>query len=423
LKRHSRRIETELAVIGTGIAGCAASIFARQRGIEVAQFGHSGAIAYTTGYFDLLGLQDGRVLDDPWAGLAALRRSEPRHPLSRLSDDDIREALARFTETVTNMGIAYSAPGARNLSALLPYGAAKPTLSVPATMRPGIEAMQQGAPTLLVDFEGLQGFSAREFQVNAGPAWPDLRMVRFGFPDLEGGQVFPEVMARMLETRATREALAALIRPHLAESRYLGLPAILGIHAPDAVRAAMEALLGLSVFEIPTIPPAVAGIRLRELFERELPALGVRLEPQNKVSEVAFDATGATLGVHTPMEDLEVRAGAVILATGRFLSGGLRSDRDGVSETLVGLPIAQPDTRDAWFRHDWLDPEGHPVNRLGVAVDAAFRPLGAGGRPFSGRLFAAGALLAHQDWVRQRCGAGLAIATAYGAVRAAGDLV
>lgn len=31
---------------------------------------------------------------------------------------------------------------------------------------------------------------------------------------------------------------------------------------------------------------------------------------------------------------------------------------------------------------------------------------------------AAGAILAHQDWVRQKCGSGLAIATAYGAVRA-----
>lgn len=31
---------------------------------------------------------------------------------------------------------------------------------------------------------------------------------------------------------------------------------------------------------------------------------------------------------------------------------------------------------------------------------------------------AAGAILAHQDWVRRKCGSGLAIATAYGAVRA-----
>ena len=38
-------------------------------------------------------------------------------------------------------------------------------------------------------------------------------------------------------------------------------------------------------------------------------------------------------------------------------------------------------------------------------------------------LFAAGSILAHPDWMRQKCGAGLAIATAYGAVKAFGEKV
>ena len=33
-------------------------------------------------------------------------------------------------------------------------------------------------------------------------------------------------------------------------------------------------------------------------------------------------------------------------------------------------------------------------------------------------VFAAGSVLAHQDWIRTKSGAGLAIATAYGAVNA-----
>jgi len=32
-------------------------------------------------------------------------------------------------------------------------------------------------------------------------------------------------------------------------------------------------------------------------------------------------------------------------------------------------------------------------------------------------LFAAGIILAHQDWTRMKCGSGLSIATAYGAVK------
>ena len=69
MKHGKRRIETQLAIIGTGIAGFAASIFALQRGLDVAQFGHSGAMAYTTGYLDLLGVHDRRVRQDPWTPL------------------------------------------------------------------------------------------------------------------------------------------------------------------------------------------------------------------------------------------------------------------------------------------------------------------------------------------------------------------
>lgn len=419
MKRAHRRIDTQLAVIGTGIAGFAASLFARSRGLEVAQVGHSGALAYTTGYLDLLGAHEGHKIADPWAALDTLRQSDADHPLARMSNARVRAALDGFIGELNGMGLGYTPVGEKNLTALLPYGVTKSTLSVPETMLPGVHALSDRAPALIVDFDGLQGFSATEFAINIAAKWPGLTTVRLAFPQMEGRQVFPEVMARALETATTREALAALIRPHLGGATHVGLPAILGVSRPDAVRADLEARLGVTLFEIPTIPPGVPGIRLRELFERHLPSQGVTLEPNLKVAETELDADGATLRLNGPMEDLEIRAQTVILATGRFLSGGLASDRDGIRETLIGLPVAQPQGRDTWFRTDYLDPRGHPVNRLGVTVDDDFRPVDQTGAPINPRLFAAGAVLAGQDWVRSRSGAGLAIASAHAAVEAA----
>ncbi len=419
MKRQTRRITTELAVIGTGLAGFAASIFALKRGLDVAQFGHAGAIAYTTGYLDLLGVHEQQVLDDPWAGLDILRQEQPQHPLGLLPNQEIRIAFGQFTDSLCDMGIGYTSPSNQNLSALLPYGITKPTLSVPNTMLPGIEALQSGAKTLIVGFDGLQGFSAREFQVNFGARWPGLTTTRLSFPGLENRQIFAEVMARSLETRETQEKLADLIRPALNGAEYVGLPAILGMHTPDATLAKMERLIGARLFEIPTIPPAVPGIRLREMFERELPGRGLKLEPQLKVSSVKFHKSGATLFLRGAMDDLEVKAEAVILATGRFLSGGLGSDHKQLAETLLGLPISQPESRENWYRQDYLDPRGHPINRAGVEIDKSFRPIGPGANPVNERLFASGAILAHQDWARQRCGAGVSIVSAYGAVTAA----
>ncbi|SDK24884.1 glycerol-3-phosphate dehydrogenase subunit GlpB [Aliiruegeria lutimaris] len=423
MKRGHRRIETQLAVIGTGIAGFAASIFALKRGLDVAQFGHSGAMAYTTGYLDLLGVHGQRIRQDPWAALDELRRDEPQHPMSKLSNPTIRTAFDGFTDALCDMGIGYTKAGEQNLSGLLPNGVAKPTLSVPKTMLPGIAAREAGARTLVLDFDGLQGFSAKAFEVNFAERWPALKSARLTFPDMENRQVFPEVLARSLENRATQEALAGLIRPLLNGAEYVGVPAILGMHAPDEIRARMEHAIGATLFEIPTIPPAVPGIRLRECFERAFPDMGVKLEPQLKVSNVEFGRSGATLFLHGPMEDLEIEASAVLLATGRFLSGGLKSDQHRLSEPLLDLPILQPDGRQEWFRHEYLDPRGHPINRLGIEVDSAFRPVMPDGDPVNERLFAAGAILAHQDWVRQRSGAGLAIATAYAATEAAAAML
>ncbi len=420
MKQQARQYKTQMVVVGSGLAGFAASIFARDRGITAAQIGNTGTIAYTTGYLDLLGSASGMVLDDPWKGLEVLRRDEPCHPLSRITDDNIRTSFHRFTKALSEMGVGYTEPGEHNLMALLPSGLIKPTLSVPETMRAGIEAYKADAKALIINFLGMQGFSATEFVTNLEPVWRNMIATTLSFPDMESGaQVYPEVMARALEVPAIREQLAVRIKAKLTDAECVGLPAILGIHKPDLVHRDMQKLIGVPVFEIPTLPPAVAGIRLREMFEQVLPANGLTLVPQQKAERLDLDDGGVTVYLEDSFGAVVIKAQAAILATGRFLSGGLTADHGIVRETLMDLSVSQPASRDDWHRQNYLDPRGHPVNRSGLEVDEHFRPLNDDGRPVDARLFAAGTVLAHQDWVRQRCGAGVAIASAYQAVDAA----
>ena len=109
---------------------------------------------------------------------------------------------------------------------------------------------------------------------------------------------------------------------------------------------------------------------------------------------------------------------SLLMATGRFLGAGLRAERGRIRETLLDLPVFQPQDRRQWHRRDFLDSRGHPVNQAGIETDRHFRPLDASGRPAFANLFAAGSILAHQDWMRMKCGSGLALATALAAVRA-----
>lgn len=423
MRQATRHHEVALAIVGAGLAGSAAAVFALQRQINTAQVGNTGAIAYTTGYLDLLGVHPAgatQLVTDPWSALDRLRADEPEHPYSRLSNDEVRHAFMLFTQALSDMGVGYSAPGERNLAALTPVGTTKPTLSVPLTMLPGIVACERQARTLFVDFRGLGGYSAKQIVANLRAHWPRLDAARLAFPEMEAvGQLHPEVMARALQVDAHRAQLAERLNAAAGDAEYVGLPAILGIHRPDEVLAALQEQVHATLFEVPTMPPGVPGIRLREMFQQVLPAQGLTLVPQQKVETLRLGADGCSLQLHDNYGEVLIRADAVILATGRFLSGGLVATREGVRERLLDLPVLQPPAREDWFSDDYLAAGGHPVNRAGIAADDRMRPLNESGEPISERLFCAGSLLAHHDWVRQRSGAGIAIATAYRAVESA----
>lgn len=421
MAEQTRSFTTELAVIGSGIAGFAASVFAVNRKITTALTGNSGAVAYTTGYLDLLGRVDGSTVAvaDPWQALEHLREVQPNHPLSRIAAADIRGGFDEFTTFLGASGIAYSRAGERNITALTPAGTLKQTLCVPATMAAGPRAFAAKAACVIVDFEGLKGFSGREVVANLGDRWPGLVAQRIGFPDMARGEIYPEVMARALEVPATREKLAAVLKSVAGPAKVIGLPAILGMHRPDQVHADLQRLSGLEIFEIPTMPPSVPGVRLRELLEQTLPQKGATLIPQQKVARLSFDGDGANLDLRDSFGPIRIRVRAVILATGRFLSGGLEAHPHRIREHLLDLPVTQPAGRADWYRERYTDVRGHALHRAGIEIDAESRPLGPDGRPYSERLFAAGVILAHQDWIRSRSGAGIAIATAYKAVAAA----
>ena len=238
MKPSVRRYQCQLAIVGAGLGGVAANIFALQRGLKTAQIGKTGALAYTSGYFDLLGAHDGKVYSDPWQAIEALGKHEPQHPLARVPKRDIAEAFACFTDSSSTMGVGYTAPADANHFALTPAGTIKTTYSVPKTMYPGIEAMQRGDKTMIIDFAGLQGFSAKEIVANLRSSWPQLVACRLEFPDLQAGtQLYAEVMARMLEVPDYQQQFADRIKAALGDAQSVGMPAIMGIHQPDKVHA------------------------------------------------------------------------------------------------------------------------------------------------------------------------------------------
>ena len=99
-------IKCDLLVIGTGMAGMAAALFAARRGIDTVQVGMTGEINFASGLLDLLGVHPvatGQSWYDPWDGIAQLIKDQPHHPYARI-------------------GWTPSGPAWRNWSVLEQYG-------------------------------------------------------------------------------------------------------------------------------------------------------------------------------------------------------------------------------------------------------------------------------------------------------------
>jgi len=416
-------LECELAVIGAGMAGMAASLFACNRGISVAQLGATGGIAFSSGFLDLLGVhpvEESKRLSDPWAGLSAVQGDMPLHPLGRVPIGDIRAALAEYLRFLESVGLPYLSLLESNAEVLTLLGTVKPTYAAPLTMWSGVRAWKEKRPCLFLDFQGLQEFNANLVSANLKAEWPATRSERLTFPGSgSADRLYTRHLAREMELSDTQEKLARLIRSHVRQDECVGMPAVLGMRESPRVLARMQEMIQAPLFEIPTLPACVPGLRLKESFEAYLPSRGVKAFWQRQVRAVRRVEGGPfVLNLGGGGEVEEIRAEAVLLATGRFFGKGLVADRGRIRETLFGLEVRQPENRSHWHHRDLWDPRGHPVNRAGLETDESFRPLGVSGQAAYPDLYASGSILAHQDWMRMKCGSGLAIVTSYAAVKA-----
>lgn len=413
-------LSCDVMIIGAGHAGMAAALFAARQGLSVVQAGTTGGIDFGSGFIDVLGVHpvaERNELDDPWPVVENFRQTATEHPYARLGRDDVLDGIRTFTEFLGEQGLPFVGNNGRNLRLPTPAGTTKRTYLAPATMAPGATALEEAAPCLVVSFDGLKGFSGRQLTEMLRADWPNLRSAMIRFPGLDG-ELYPEHMANALSDPERRKALAETVRPHLQDARYAAFPAILGILDCTEVRRHMEEMLGVTVFEIPTLPPPIMGVRLRAAFDRGLPGMNVRTLSQKTVLKAQMSPDGFRFTVGAAREEYSVKARAAVLATGRFFGKGLKQEIHEIRETVFDLPVAQPASAEDWYDDAFFRPEGHPADRCGILFDDDFRPLNDDGTPFHPTLHAAGAILSGHDWIREKSGTGLAVGTAWKAVRA-----
>jgi glycerol-3-phosphate dehydrogenase subunit B len=121
--------------------------------------------------------------------------------------------------------------------------------------------------------------------------------------------------------------------------------------------------------------------------------------------------------VHHPPVITSFSADRFILATGRFIGGGLRADAEKVFEPVFNLLVLQPPSRESWFGHLFFNDLPHPIHQAGISANTSLQPVDESGNVVLENVWIAGSLLAHHHCIDEKSREGIEIATGYTAAK------
>jgi glycerol-3-phosphate dehydrogenase subunit B len=387
-----------------------------------------GSLYWHTGCIDVLGYQAPTYsvpIENPIAAGRSLIAERPGHPYGLAGIETLRASLDAIQELCNAGGypLHFSLDSNGELcNWQLPtaLGASRPTCLAPEMMIAG--DLRNPDPMLIISFTRFPDFYPELIADNLNLQGIPTHGLTIEMPELLTSRLITgRVLAKAFDKPDFRlraaEAIKAQAGPHLQGSAArLGLPAVLGLARPLEAKHHLEELLGLPVFEIPSLPASIPGIRLHKILTRAIEKAGGRVFDGMQVtsSEAGPEGRLALVWSEAAARRKSHRAQNFVLATGGLLGGGLKAHYEGwLEEVVCGLNISAPEDRAGWFNRQFLGPDPHPVYTAGVTVNKDFQPLDPDGQPVYRNLYAVGAILSQGDFVRERSLDGIGLASGY----------
>jgi glycerol-3-phosphate dehydrogenase subunit B len=395
----------DLIVIGMGLAGLTAARTAMEMGAKVLIVGRGiGSLSLFGNTIDVLGKL--KPEEEMEAGIRRWIAAHPDHPYARTGAGGIVEALNAF-RTLFPPPYTFAATGGGNSFVPTGAGTLRPSYLLPVTMAAGAAMTRE--ETLIVGLRGFKDFQGDTVSLHLRCRGVTVSPPRYG---LEGATAL--ALARLMDEAPFREGLGETIRHQMAGEKFIGIPAVLGLKDPAGVLQTLEAITGARVFEIPMLPPSIPGTRIFHRFREELISKGADFLMGHPVTEAVVENGRCTeIALQNPPLRNTYRADGFILATGRFLGGGLWAEMNRISEPLFKLPVFQPGSRGEWFRERFFQPESHPIHGSGILTDPDFRPVDEAGRVILRNVWAAGSILAHHQAIEEHSREGIDVATGF----------
>jgi glycerol-3-phosphate dehydrogenase subunit B len=386
----------QVVVAGIGLAGLGAAVRLAEEGERVLVLAKGvGATHLGPCTIDVLGYADGKRVEKPGE---AIGRMGDGHPYALVGRDGVAAAIDWF-----KAGLPYVGGLEENMLLPTAVGALKPSAVVPESMAAG-DLRGDGGEVCVVGFRGLKDFHAPLLADNLGRAGIEARAFELDLVPEPRADVNSLGFARGFDDPAFRADVAAQLTGRLGAEERVAFPAVLGI--AEARWTELGERLARPVFEVPTLPPSVPGMRVFAALRERLRRAGGRVILNATVTGAEREGGRVTaVRANVGLREVTHPADWVVLATGGFASGGIELDsRWRARETAFDLPVSGV-PEDERFRPGYF--EEQPMARAGVAVGRDLRPEGWD------NVLVAGATLAGAEPWREKSGDGISLSTGH----------
>jgi glycerol-3-phosphate dehydrogenase subunit B len=417
-------LKYDCIIIGGGIAGLTCGIKCASKGLRTALISNGmNSLHFSSGSIDLFGYNGNETIENPFEYLKKLIIKNKKHPYSIVGIKTIKESLAFVRDEVMKENLELYSNGEQNHFHVTCIGTLKPSyLSQKSVFNEKIKnAFDKKEKLCILNFDGYRDYFSEitASQLKKNTLWSDIEITSgkitlpFYYSTEKNLHEFRSIdIARVFDSERYLPRIADEIVKVSGDARIVSLPAFISINNFQAIHNKLEEMTGKLIYEGPTLPPSILGLRLDTALRSRFAALGGEYSIGDKVESGNISDGQLEYITTKNYGNTRLQAKNYLIATGSFFSGGLKSSFDKMEEPIFNLKFEGDQKRNKWYSELFFDKKSHPFLSYGIPTNSSLNPFDKNGQPVK-NLFTAGAILSGYDPIAEGSGCGVAISTGY----------
>lgn len=414
----------DVVIIGGGLSGLTCGIALQEQGKKCVIINNGqAAIDFSSGSMDLLGqLPSGRKILSLEQNYTALYQQLPQHPYCLIGKEKTLAKAQQFEQLAAFLNLDLVGSHLQNHLRITPLGGLRSTWLSPNSV-PTVQGNEPFAyqKIAVLGIEGYHDFQpqllADNLKQTPSFAHCELSTAYLHIPELDqlrdNAREFRSVnIAQLLEHKLAFADLVKEIQQASQGAEAIFLPACFGLDDQSFFNALKQAV-GLAIFELPTLPPSLLGIRQHKQLRARFEQLGGLMLNGDKALKAKFD-NGKVSHIYTQLHQQDpIVAEHFVLATGSYFSNGLVAEFEQIFEPIfhsdiIGCKTFDKTDRLSWTANRFSAPQ--PYQSAGVAINSRCQVQKEG--EFVPNLYAIGNVLGGFNSLELGCGSGVAVVTA-----------